>query len=275
MRVPYKRPADVYRATQDIMTWFEGNASAWLLSKQVRDHTSWPTILKFVNRTSTLIASAPRVQAEPRSQEGYVTLVDRHGCHSRGLNGFDPQADIEGLTFALKHPNPARVRLLWQILLAEVHLVKGTIESSKYTTYQGAVRDDVFSALGEACLKAEWLPDLTGKFHRPASLKPAQLPLDFDKKHQNFKELAIKLGMSNPEEEAVADKLGVPADILAALVSAWKRNPEIMEQIRKMNARPSFQQRKHCTPIAVRRKWRRKDATQRRRRMNHARGLCV
>lgn len=239
-KIDFRRPVDVYRLTQDVLTWFEGNPSAWLLSKPVRENASWPTILKFINRNGNLIVSAPRVRAECGDQEGYVAVLDRKGCHLRGLNGFDPRADIDGLTFALEHHNPARARLLWQMLLVNVHLVKGVLESSKYTTYEGASRGDALSALGDACTNTAWLPDLAGKLHKPADIQPVQLPADFDKKHPNFKEMALKLGMSIPEEEAVADKLGVPADILMALVSAWKRNPKIMEQITASQRQTEF-----------------------------------
>ena len=239
-KVSYKSPDRVYRHTQDVVTWFTGNPNVWILSKAARDHSDWLHIQKFLGQHPGTLSTAPRVVSSSEYRDGLVIIEKRWGHHARCLNGFDPHADIDGLSYALREINVGRARILWQILLSSTHLISGVTETSTHATYLNSEKTESFSILGSKCRESAWLPNQCGAFFEPKDIQPGDLHDGFDTLQPSYRELAVKLGMSHTEEQEVADKLGVPPDILAALVRAWKHNPAIMDEIKKGQQRAEF-----------------------------------
>jgi hypothetical protein len=239
--VGYKKPAEVYARTAENVEWFAGNAAVWLLCPTLEKHDRWPALQKAITAFSSgLFPALPRVTARGSDYNGYVDIVSSHGWHKRGLSGFDPEADIEGLVIALKTITPAKAKLLWRLLLPHAHTLAGVIESSTTKHFGSATRTEKPSTLGKACQEAHWLLHKeTGAFHHPAKIRLADLPDDWDKRSPSAKEVALRLGLSNPEEQAAADKLGIPVDAFIRFAEAYKRDPRVVDQL-VVRARPDL-----------------------------------
>ena len=136
------------------------------------------------------------------------------GHHERGLDRFDPNADIEGLKFALLHPTPARSEYIWNELLSpSSHLVRGAVERSGRMDFFYAERKELLSPIGVLATDFAWLPGPDGKVHRPAEITLDDLPTGFKRDEA----LATALGMAQPLVEEASRQLGVPTDVLRGL----------------------------------------------------------
>jgi hypothetical protein len=145
---------------------------------------------------------------------GHVLLADGFARHERGLAGFDPDAQIDGLEFALAHPGPARSEFVWNVLLAPArHLVAGIIESSVRDGFADSAQQPARSAIGEAAAREAWLPGPDGRLHRPSVLSLDDLPPTF----QRDEGLAAALGMSQPAVAQASRQLGIPPEVLWGL----------------------------------------------------------
>jgi hypothetical protein len=61
----------------------------------------------------------------------YKILENYFGWHKRGVDGFDPDWEVDGLMFAVQKPNLERSRYIWEnILRPNKHLIYGRIEKS-------------------------------------------------------------------------------------------------------------------------------------------------
>jgi len=80
---------------------------------------------------------------------GYVLIADEFARHERGMAGFDPGAELDGLAFALRHPGHARAEYVWNMLLApHAELVAGVVEKSVHDGFRDASRETVRSVFG-------------------------------------------------------------------------------------------------------------------------------
>src|SRR5581483_6994583 len=69
------------------------------------------------------------VRARTPNELGYVMIAAEFGRNERGVDSFDPGAEIDGLEFALRHPGHARSEYVWNVLLApNRRLVAGVVE---------------------------------------------------------------------------------------------------------------------------------------------------
>jgi hypothetical protein len=154
------------------------------------------------------------VQARAPGPLGHVLLVAGFARHERGLDGFDPEARIDGLEFALQHPGHARAEFVWNVLLApNRRLIGGVVEKSVREGFADSTRETVRSAAGQAAAAEAWLPGPDGSFHRPADLSLDDLPPTFARDEG----LAQSLGMSQPVVSQAGRRLGIPPEVLWGL----------------------------------------------------------
>ena len=200
------RPATLYQRTKDLEVYFEANPDAWFADD---GYGPWLAQLRDIG-----VRASVRPRARTPDQVGFVVTVDEFGRHERGIDGFDPAADIDGLDFALGHPNHARSEYVWNVLLpASRHLVAGVVESSPRESFADSSRREERSAIGSAATAQAWLPGPDGLFHRPAGLRADDLPAGYKRD-----ELLVKaLGMIQPLVEEASRQLGIPADVLRGL----------------------------------------------------------
>jgi hypothetical protein len=199
-------PPRLYQRTKDLEAYFEENPDAWF----ARDgYGPWLVQLRAMG-----VLREPVVSARPPNAAGYVTITIDFGRNERGLDGFDPDAEIDGLDFALAHPSHARSEYVWNVLLApNRRLVAGVVERSVLTSFSDSSLTESRSRMGDAAAREAWLPGRDGTFRRPGELSLDDLPPTYTRDEG----LAAALGMARPVVSEAARQLGVPAEVLWAL----------------------------------------------------------
>lgn len=123
-----------------------------------------------------------QLNARDADELGYVVVADEFARHERGVAGFDPSANLDGLEHALGHPNSAHSEYVWNTLLVPGrHLIAGIVEKSPRQEFADAPREDALSPIGEVATAAAWLPATDGTFRRPADLDIADLPQSYQR----------------------------------------------------------------------------------------------
>jgi hypothetical protein len=128
------------------------------------------------------------------------------------------------MEYALKHITLNKARMLWNLLIEYRHLIRGVVEKSTLQTFSTSEKEECFSQMGRFCSQEVWLPDQDGDFYSPAEMFLTDLADGFEKSTPEAYELAIKLGMRKAEELLLADKLGIPHN----LISLIQHNPEVV-----------------------------------------------
>jgi hypothetical protein len=153
-----------------------------------------------------------------------VVVADEFARHERGVDGFDPETQFDGLDFALRHPSHARSEYIWNVLLAPGRqLIAGVVEMATRQQYQDARREHVMSVTGTAATTTAWLPGPDGTFRRPAELQVDDLPPTYKRDEG----LARALGMGQAAVEEASRQLGIPPDVLRGL----SRYPDLVATV--------------------------------------------
>ena len=191
-------PPALYQRSKDLESYFDGNPDAWFAGDA---YGPWRRQLREMG-----VREAVGVRARAPGQLGYVVLVDEFARQERGLDGFDPGAEIDGLEFALGHPTHARSEYVWNVLLsAHRGLVAGVVEKAIRPSFADSTVENVRSAIGAAAGCAAWLPGPDGTFRPPAGLSLDDLPPTYARDET----LAHALGMLQPVVAEAARQLGI------------------------------------------------------------------
>jgi hypothetical protein len=199
-------PPALYQRSRDLEIYLDGNPGAWFAADV---YGPWLAQLRAMG-----VRGQVDVQARAPGPLGHVLLVAGFARHERGLDGFDPEARIDGLEFALQHPGHARAEFVWNVLLApNRRLIGGVVEKSVREGFADSRTETVRSAAGQAAAAEAWLPGPDGSFHRPADLSLDDLPPTFARDEG----LAQSLGMSQPVVSQAGRRLGIPPEVLWGL----------------------------------------------------------
>ena len=217
------RPDELYQRASALEIYFDGNRDAWLTADV---YGPWLPQLRAMGVRETV-----RLSARDADELGYVVIADEFARHERGVAGFDPSANLDGVEYALNHPNSARSEYVWNTLLVpNRHLIAGVIEKSPRQEFADARRENALSPIGEVATAAAWLPAADGTFRRPADLDIADLP----RSYQRDDVLAVALKMVRPVIEEASRQLGFPPDFLRRL----SLHPDLVATIeRELSAR--------------------------------------
>jgi len=221
------RPPRLYQRTKDLEVYFDGNPDAWFAAD---GYGPWLVQLRGMG-----VRPGVDVRARTPNQHGYIMITVEFGRNERGLDGFDPDAQIDGLNFALSHPSHARSEYVWNVLLApNRRLVAGVVETSVLQSFSDSSQEAVLSAIGEAAKREAWLPGRDEAFHRPGELSLDDLPPTYTRDDG----LAHALHMLQPVVADAARQLGIAPEILWAL-SAHPDLVALIERELAARARPS------------------------------------
>jgi hypothetical protein len=221
-------PPALYQRSRDLETYLDGNPDAWFAGDA---YGPWLAQLRGMG-----VRDQVEVQARAPGPLGHVLLVAGFAQHERGLDGFDPEARIDGLTFALRHPGHARAEYVWNVLLApNRRLVGGVVEKSVREQFADSATENVRSSIGLAAAGEAWLPGPDGNFHQPADLSLDDLPPTFARDEG----LAQALGMSQPVVSQASRRLGIPAEVLWGLSAHPDLIPGIERELKLRSARRS------------------------------------
>jgi hypothetical protein len=199
-------PVTLYQRTKDLEIYFDGNPDAWFADDA---YGPWLAQLRGMG-----VRENVELHTRNTDQLGYVVIADGFARHERGLEGFDPGAEIDGLDFALRHPGHARSEYVWNVLLApNRHLVAGVVEKSVRQEFMDSSRENIRSAIGMAATGTAWLPGPDGTFHRPAELSLDDLPPTY----KRVEVLAKALRMIQSAVAEASRQLGIPPEVLLGL----------------------------------------------------------
>ena len=199
-------PRGLYQRSRELEDYFDGNPEAWFAGDV---YGPWLVQLRAMG-----VRDDVAVRARARGPFGHVVIVDEFARHERGLDGFDPDAEIDGLDFALRHPSNPRSEFVWNTLLApNRRLVAGLVEKSVRDEFVDSTRENTVSAIAAVARRSAWLPGPDGTFRRPGDLSLDDLPPTFVRDDT----LAQALGMARPVVAEAARQLGVPPAVLWGL----------------------------------------------------------
>jgi len=217
-------PTELYQRSKELEIYFDQNPRAWFAGD---GYGPWLVQLRAMG-----VRDAVEVRARPPGPLGHVILADEFARHERGLDGFDPQAEIDGLDFALRHPSHARSEFVWNRLLApHRRLVAGVVEKSVRDEFVDSRRERAVSAIAAAAGREPWLPGPDGTFRRPSELSLDDLPPVFSRDEA----LAKALGMAQPAVAEAARQLGIPPQVLWGLSA----RPDLIALVtRELESRP-------------------------------------
>ena len=209
-------PTVLYQRTKDLESYFDGNPDAWFAGDA---YGPWLVQLRGMG-----VREDVALHARTADQVGYVVIADEFARHERGIEGFDPGAELDGLDFAVRRPGQARSEYVWNVLLApNGHLVAGVIEKSVRQEFRDSSREHIRSAIGLAATGAAWLPGPDGTFRRPAELSLDDLPPTYKRDEA----LAKALGMIQSVVAEASRQLGLPPEVLLGLSA----NPDLVATI--------------------------------------------
>lgn len=215
----YKKPGEIYIDNDGLRCYFEGNIDVWFYDVI---YVRFKKLLEDlgVNRHIRMINHSGRCK--------YKTLQEYSGCHVRGVDGFDPDWEIDGLLYAVQNPNQDRSKFIWEnILRPNTYLIYGILEKSTRQDFSSPNREGKVSKAGDIVRRGKWLPDKNGNFHLPAELSLDDLPEDFYKDE----ELAKKLGMKEVTLRAFAVERGVDESALNLAIEWIKSDPEAFKNL--------------------------------------------
>jgi hypothetical protein len=199
-------PPALYQRAKDLEIYFDGNPGIWFAADR---YGPWLVQLRGMG-----VRQAVEVRARTPDQLGYVRITVEFGRNERGLDGFDPGADMDGLDFALRHPSHDRSEYVWNVLLApNRRLIAGTVERSVLQSFSDSSLENATSAIGLAAGREAWLPGRDGTFRRPGELSLDDLPPTYTRDEG----LAQALHMLQPVVAEAARQLGIPAEVLWGL----------------------------------------------------------
>jgi hypothetical protein len=199
-------PPGLYQRSKELEAYFDGNPGIWFAADR---YGPWLAQLRGMG-----VRQAVEVRARTPNELGYVLVTLEFGRNERGLDGFDPAAEIDGLEFALGHPGHARSEYAWNVLLVpNRRLVAGVVERSVLPSFSDVSQERVTSAIAAIAEREEWLPDRDGTFRRPGELSLDDLPPTYTRDEG----LAQALGMLQPVVGLAARRLGVPVEVLWGL----------------------------------------------------------
>lgn len=232
----WKRPVrkEVFCISSSVGIWFEANADIWFAAEITLQNPFWGDISSQLN----LLSYVPTWRQSP-----YRVATPR--SHKRGLDAFDPNANITGLEYAVLHINAARAKILWDLLLTSVALIKGVVEIATRQDFSNAKKEHLWSKMGETCRDNKWMPDAFGSFHKPQELFLTDLPREFEKDTARAKILAATLGMKKPELQQLAEKLGVSIRSIEII----QQNPESFKRWLEGQNAPETEAKQPIAPV--------------------------
>jgi len=202
----YVSPPHLYFRSPQLELYFEGNNDVWFVDDA---YAQWEDQLLGLG-----VDKEVRVSCRRADWQGHVITAKEWGLHRRGLDGFDPQTEMDGLRHALNRPSEEKAAYIWNALLVpnQQH-IRGIVESSTRQTYEDPKREEKLSPMGRAVCDSPWLVDRSSNFCPPSHLSLDDLPDEF-RRDEN---LAKRLGMKSTSLARVAEEAGVSVEAIEFL----------------------------------------------------------
>lgn len=235
----YRKPGVLYLQDPSLKIYFSGNSEVDF----VNSIYSRSALEMFC---SLGVSNEVRVEKRKPDVQGRIKIEGRRGWHKRGLDGFDPDIKVEGLSIALSSPTMEKSFFIWEkILPPNVDCISGKIEESSTQTYEYSRKKESLSeSFGRMLKESKWLPGNDAKFYYPREIGLDELPSQFERN----KKLADLLGMKKDVVTKLSEEAGVKPEILEYA----RNNPQEIEKLIARDAaykeRPTFPSRPVANP---------------------------
>jgi hypothetical protein len=229
-RQDFKKPGDkpreiIYFRSSDLEVYFRENPNICFL-----DETSTE------QEQLAILGVSHKVKVFCRKSEsdGNIIISSSHSNHQRGLEGFDPGCEIDGLEFALKNPTPGKSLYIWNNLLRDnLQHISGEVQQATNKSFTNAQpRIKMTSKMGAIVCNKSWLPDKNNNFHKPNELSLDDLSDDFIKSSALASRLGVKQAKSSQEIAEQIYKL-LKKRVKPEILDYIMRNLEKIEQFIK------------------------------------------
>ena len=233
----YRKPNQLYFASDELRLYFAGNDSRAFVNLD-----EYPDSARELLQ-DLCVTCIIRVEKRPRDFHGHIILYREWGRHARGLDGFDPDIQVDGLERALIDPNGPKSEFIWNyIAKPNSNCIRGIVENSTNQDYRGSSTEEHISEdFGRLSIETAWLPDSAGNMRRPCELTLNDLPESFERDPN----LAEKLGLKKDEVAELAEKTGIPLKVIEVL-----KKPGMSERFEEFLARESADQVDSTSPIS-------------------------
>lgn len=217
----YVKPTSAYFPNTELIDYFEGNKEIGFVSSKYDEDTL--DIFKDLG-----VSEKVRIKKGNINPKGFVIISDISGQYERGLDGFDPGIEVEGLLHALKNPTPRKSEYIWNnIALQNSNCIFGAVERSTRKTYSKAQREEKYSPFGRLLVENKWLPKAESGYFKPRELTLEELPSTYIKD----KKLADKLGMQTNAEIKLADNVGISLEDIDFLKRYYAEFEKLKKEI--------------------------------------------
>lgn len=224
----YREPGKIYFGTDELRLYFAGNNSAKFINLELYPGSA-RTLFKDLK-----VLDFVRVERLPKDARGRVVIYKHHGSHKRGLNGFDPGIEVDGLEYALDNPTREKSAFIWnEIARSNVDCIRGTTEKSRYQNYTDSDPpiEEISDKFGRLLIDKKWLPDSDGNMHKPSELTLKELPEGF----VCDKPLADQLRMKKDVVVELAEKADIPPKMIE-MIDKFKQKPELYAKVEELIA---------------------------------------
>jgi hypothetical protein len=200
----FRLPSEVYFWDAGLESYFAGNPNAWFVAREYSSATDGSSILNLF-RVLGVASEVPRERCPPGPYARHW-----HGDHERGIAGFHPAWNLDGLDFATENPTIDGAAYIWNNLLPRFeNRICGKVQSSTrqdfpahYTTEQLRV-----SPGGRILRERAWIPETNGEFCTGKDIQTVDALHDALKRDQDL--LAILDEGSSAKKTEAARALGI------------------------------------------------------------------
>ena len=212
----YCKPNELYFPTDKLRLYFEGNSTYKFVSSEYPDR--YVEMFRELGISDTIGITC---KSKPGTTDDI--RLPYQGRYRRGLKGFDPDIQVDGLKHALVNPSVEKSKIIWEhIVVPYSHCIKGKILKSSRQNFSVHARireeNEVKSDFGCLLMENAWLPDSDGNMHKPSELTLKELPEGFVPDER----LADQLGMQKNAVAELAEEAGISVEIIEAI----RQNPE-------------------------------------------------
>lgn len=241
--INYLKPTEAYFRNDILLAYFAGNENIGFVSPEYEP--SMLVILKDLGVADIFRISS---KSSPHSTDD-ILFGYRNGKYVRGLKGFDPDIEVDGLKHALMNPPIEKSYIVWRVIAMQYsQCIKGKVlHSSRQdfsrnaSTYE---EKELISEFGQLLRDSTWLPGRDGKLYKPNEMTLDELHDSFVRDDKLAEQLCMK--------KDVVAKLALEAGVTPEDIELLKQYPEEFKEWKtaisaKIN-KPAFPTRVSSNP---------------------------